>query len=142
VKKRPLIGLLLVPLVATVALALRASESRGKPEANSSSVSGGRTDPVQALRKDFHSLDFEAGVVHGRMLSALHPARSELAAWYALNAASSRNDDEALQVAERLLRADANDPWAQFALAAALLWDQKRGDDALAASAREHERGI
>jgi tetratricopeptide (TPR) repeat protein len=139
VKKRLIIGLLLVSLIATVALALRASEPGGKPEANASSVSGGLTDPVQVLRTDFQSLDFEAGVVHGRMLWALHPDMSELAAWYALNAARSHNDDEALQVAERLLRADANDPWAQFALAAALIWDQKRGDDALTASARALE---
>jgi thiol-disulfide isomerase/thioredoxin/surface antigen len=130
------VALCVVVLVACAAVAAAALVHRD----------GGRWDPqaseadvASQLRESFFSYDYEAGVALGRKAFSGEGGTPEVGAWYALNAARGSNEAEALRVAEELLARDRGSAWAQFALAAALIWNDKRAEEALAASKRALE---
>ncbi len=118
-----LLFLLVLPLLALAACADRPSEEE-------------IASATERLRQLYFDRDYAAAAVEGRDWAERAPGAFELRAWWLQSLARDAEAEEAVTEAEAMVEERGGDPWAWFALAGALNWDEERGEEALPASER------
>lgn len=91
------------------------------------------------LERRFFAREYAQGYAEGLIAMSRFPQDSQIAAWFALNAARAKAEETAIATAETLVARDPSDVWAQFAKAGALLFVANRAEERIAAAAKVYE---
>jgi len=89
---------------------------------------------TEKVREAYFLRDFEGGAALGSRWAKRVPNAFELRAWTVQNLARDEQVEAAIIEAEKMLKAEVENPWSWFAMAAALNWHRERGKEALEAS--------